>query len=351
MRRRVIAILAVTVPCSGLIAAEGSATRTPEACRALRGDAERLACYDGLFGAPEDALIEPAPSPVATTTVTDTPSLLDQRWELSPEQKRGTFRVAPYKPIYILGAFHSSNPNETPSSPAPDHTVTTPLDIRSTEVKFQFSLKSKLWENVIGNYSDLWFGYTQASHWQLYNAEESRPFRETDYEPELILNFRTHYSVFGWTGRMAGVSLTHVSNGRNVPLSRSWNRVIAQVGFDRPGWTVLFRPWWRLHESPSDDDNPDIEDFIGRGEILVTRNWRDHEVSAQLRHTFRDGDRSRGSIELNWAFPIKGRLKGYLQYFNGYGESLIDYNHTANYIGLGVSLIDWYSASPAMTRD
>jgi phospholipase A1 len=150
--------------------------------------------------------------------------------------------------------------------------------------------------------------------------------------------------------RMSGVSLTHVSNGRNIPLSRSWNRVIGQVGFDRPGWSIVARPWWRIQEDPSSDDNPDIQDFMGRGEVLVTHNWGEHEISAQLRHSLRGGARSHGSLELNWAFPIHGELKGYLQYFSGYGESLIDYNHSANYVGIGVSLIEWYSNTAEATR-
>jgi phospholipase A1 len=150
---------------------------------------------------------------------------------------------------------------------------------------------------------------------------------------------------------MAGVSLTHQSNGRAVPLSRSWNRVIGSVALDRPGWTVMFRPWLRLREDRSSDDNPDIQDFMGRADLTVTHNWAGNEVSAVMRHSLRSGDRSHGSLELNWAFPIHGELKGYLQYFTGYGESLIDYNHTGNYVGIGVSLVEWYSHSAETTRN
>jgi phospholipase A1/A2 len=331
--------------------APAQAQDSPETCRAVRSADERLACYDRLFGGPEGALIEQTPNPPAQPVPEPRPSsLLDQRWELSQDQKQGSFRVSPYKPVYILAAFHSSRPNELPSSPSEGHSVLDPLGISNTETKFQLSLKSKLWEDVIGDNSDLWFGYTQSSRWQLFNASQSRPFRETDYEPELMLNFSTHYSLpWGWDARMAGLSFTHVSNGRDVPLSRSWNRVIGQIGFDRPGWTVVVRPWWRVHEDRSSDDNPDIEDYMGRGEVLVTRNWRGHEISALARHSLRDGERSRGAIELNWAFPIRGELKGYLHFFSGYGESLIDYNHTANYVGLGVSLVEWYSSTAETT--
>ena len=333
--------------------APGANGKTPETCRAIRMEKERLACYDELFGAPEGALIEqtPNPPPVAAVTEPKPSSLLDQRWELSPDQKQGSFRVDPHKPVYILAAYHSSDANERPSSPSKDHSVLDSLGLQNTETKFQISLKSKLWEDVLGGYSDLWFGYTQSSRWQVFNGAQSRPFRETDYEPELLLNFRTHQELpWGWDMRMSGVSLTHVSNGRDVPQSRSWNRVIGQFGFDRPGWTVLVRPWWRIHEDRASDDNPDIEDFMGRGEVLVTRNWGGHELSALFRHSLRGGERSHSALELNWAFPIHGELKGYLQFFSGYGESLIDYNHSANYVGLGVSLIEWYSNTAETQR-
>jgi phospholipase A1 len=353
-RTRILAVASsFTLAYSALIQAQAPAApaKTPDACRAIRAEKERLACYDELFGAPEGAPVEQTPNPpTAAIAQPETSSLLEQSWELTPVEKQGSFRVNPYKPVYILAAFHSSGANERPSSPSEGHTVINSLGLQDTEAKFQISLKSKLWENVLGNYSDLWFGYTQSSRWQVFNGSLSRPFRETDYEPELLLNFRTHKELpFGWDLRMTGVSVTHASNGRDVPLSRSWNRVIGQIGFDRPGWTVVVRPWWRIHEDRNSDDNPDIEDFMGRGELLLTRNWRGHEISGLFRHSLRGGERSHSALELNWAFPIHGELKGYLQFFSGYGESLIDYNHSANYVGLGVSLIEWNS-NTAETR-
>jgi phospholipase A1 len=358
--RRTLATALTSILCTLVLstlarqatAAEPIGEDPTAACRALRTDMDRLACYDKLFGAPEGAFIEQTPGPPSQpVAVREDASLLDQRWELSPEQKQGTFRVSPHKPVFILAAHHASSTNDSPSTPSDGHSVPEPLDLTNTETKFQISLKSKLWEDVLGDFSDLWFGYTQSSRWQLFNASESRPFRETDYEPELMLAFRTHYPLFGWQGRLAGLSFSHQSNGRQVPLSRSWNRVIAQVGFDRPGWSILVRPWWRVHEDRSSDDNPDIEDFMGRGDVLVTRNWRGHEISAMFRHSLRTGDRAHGAVELNWAFPIRGELKGYVQFFNGYGESLVDYNHTASYVGVGVSLIEWYSQAAELARN
>ncbi len=355
---------------------------SPEACALVDTDAARLACYDTLFGRnPEvtqaaDAAATAAKQErreerqAARSADTEAPatervkqrigevfrndgheqalanagkgSLLDSRWELAQDSKLGAFQLRAYKPVYLLPAFWTSDKNQRPQSPNPANTVTTAQPLDSTELKFQLSFKTKVVENLFGDNGDIWAGYTQSSRWQAYNADNSRPFRETNYEPEVMLVFRNGYSIGGWRGRMSGISLTHQSNGRPDPLSRSWNRVILNVGLDRENWALVLRPWYRLPEDREDDNNPNISDYMGRGDATLTWNKNGHEVSLMARHSLRGGDRSHGALQLDYGFPISNLLRGHVQVFDGYGESLIDYNHKATYIGLGVSLLEWY---------
>jgi phospholipase A1 len=358
----------LTVACALLGSAWTCAARAQNpspmdirACTAIESDAQRLACYDHATGrvnlpAPRKRTDESTTMPgvfghdlhsraaveQANPEVAAPLSLLDSRWELSPEAKLGTFNVRGYKPVYLLPVFATSNQNDSPHSPNPLNTVTTPQQLQNIEGKFQLSLKTKLWQGVFGDAGDLWLGYTQSSRWQVYNSRISRPFRETDYEPEAMLVFDTHYDVFGWDGRLLGIGINHQSNGRSNPLSRSWNRVVADVGFERDGWTLMLRPWWRIHEGGPDDNNPDVSDYMGRGEMQIVREWDGQEFSMLLRHSLRGGSRSHGAGQFTWSFPMAGNLRGYVELFKGYGESLIDYNHNATYLGLGVSLLDWY---------
>jgi phospholipase A1/A2 len=328
------------------------------ACTAIESDALRLACYDqatgrvnlpaaqkrvgetpvgpGVFG------LDSASGQAGNSEVARPLSLLDSRWELAPETKLGTYNVRGYKPVYLLPLFATSHRNNQPQSPNPANSVATAQQLGNIEAKFQLSLKTKLWQGVFGDNGDLWLGYTQSSRWQVYNTDQSRPFRETNYEPELALMFDTHYSVLGWDGRLLGIGVSHQSNGRADPLSRSWNRVIADVGFERDGWTVMLRPWWRIPEQARDDDNPDITDYMGRGEVQIVHEAGGQEFGMLLRHSFRGGSRSHGAAQFTWSFPVAGNLRGYMELFKGYGESLIDYNHNATYLGVGVSLLDWY---------
>jgi phospholipase A1 len=333
------------------------------ACTAIESDAQRLACYDHATGRVNLPIAQKRVDETTTTpsifsrdrqktasagvepnSEVATPlSLLDSRWELSPESKLGTYNIRGYKPVYVLPAFLTSNQNNQPHSPNPNNTVTDQGEqLDNVEAKFQLSLKAKVWQGVFGDAGDLWVGYTQSSRWQVYNSQLSRPFRETDYEPEAMLVFGTHYRVFGWEGRMLGIGVNHQSNGRGDPLSRNWNRVIANVGFERDGWTVMLRPWWRVPEARSDDNNPDIGNYMGRAEMQVVHEWHGQEFGMLLRHSLRGGSRSHGSARFSWSFPMAGNLRGYMEVFKGYGESLIDYNHNATYLGLGVSLLDWY---------
>lgn len=341
---------------------------TAEACAALESSAERLACYDALFKIPvtdkpeivseRRAAVELAPEPdnlkekigktVSNIYVSEgsklTPnlSLLDSRWELSPESKLGTWNIRSYQPVYLMPGFWTSKKNEFPQSENPNNTETEKQNLTSTEAKFQLSLKTKAVENILGNNGDLWLGYTQSSRWQMYNSEESRPFRETNYEPEASFVLRTNYDLLGLNWRMLGLTFNHQSNGRSDPLSRSWNRVMLNFGFEKDNFALMIRPWYRFEEKREDDNNPEIKNYIGRGDMTAFYRYNEHDFSLMLRHTLKGGDDNRGAVQFDWSFPISGRLRGQFQLFDGYGESLIDYNHRATYVGLGISLMNWF---------
>lgn len=350
---------------------------SPQACLALDSSADRLSCYDTAFGrqplqATETTAV-PAESTAQTSATTTTEatasakpikatslletlnpfnttdsvshpdlSLLDRRWELSEQSKLGTFNIRANRPVYLLPAMYTSRVNDLPTSPNPVNQVQDLQALKHVEAKFQISLKTKAVEGLFGEYGDVWLGYTQVSRWQVYNEDESRPFRETNYEPEASLIFNTQYQVLGWQGRLLGLTLNHQSNGRALPLSRSWNRAILNIGLERDNWVVMLRPWYRFAEDTDKNDNADIEDFTGKGELQVVHKRNQNEYALLLRHNLESGSEAKGAVQFDWTFPVKGALRGHVQIFDGYGESLIDYNHRATYVGLGISLSSWY---------
>ena len=156
---------------------------TTKTCAELSNDSERLACYDQLAAPagktePVDDGMEGWDRRLQTPADSGS-SLLNERWEL--RENRGKFVFRPYKPVYFFPLFYSSDPNQLPTTPNPRTTVSDPLNVDSTEAKFQLSFKTKIGDNLIAGAGDLWLGYTQTSRWQIYSQDESRPFRETNH--------------------------------------------------------------------------------------------------------------------------------------------------------------------------
>jgi phospholipase A1 len=324
-------------------------------CAKIEGDKERLKCFDNLAGQKTLIKTDTRTTPQKTTDTKTTstekttnietpqetakPSVMSKRWELDPLSRKKAPLIRAHRSNYILPFSYNSSLNKDPI-----------LDLNSdakaenAEAKFQISFKVKLLEDIMDKDVDLWFGYTQLSFWQLYNSAFSSPLRETDYEPELLLNFRTDYDFLGMKGRIINLGVNHQSNGRSKPLSRNWNRIVANFGFEKDDFNLLVKTWYKIPESSSDDDNPDIDKYMGYGELWGTYHWKKHRFSAMLRNNLRINE-NRGAIQLDWNFPfplIKSeRVSGYIQYFNGYGESLLDYNANSNRIGIGVMLADW----------
>jgi len=323
-------------------------------CAAIGNDIERLKCFDSLAGRgsvkkPAAALPAKNDKPrqteaAATVPPADekqpAPSVMSRHWELDPASREKAPVIRAHRPNYLLPAAYVSSPNK-------DTSLDVDPDARAqnNEAKFQLSFKVKLWEDVAGKDMDLWFAYTQLAFWQLYNSAFSSPFRETNYEPEVLLNFRTDYDILGLKGRIVNLGINHQSNGRAKPLSRSWNRIVANFGFERNNFNLLLKTWYRIPENEQDDDNPDIDKYLGYGEIWGYYYVNKHRLAAMWRNNLRPGD-NRGAVQLDWSFPLpfihNERLSGYIQYFNGYGESLLDYNANVNRIGIGIMLTDWH---------
>ena len=216
-------------------------------------------------------------------------------------------------------------------------------DLKDAEAKFQISLKVPLLTNHLLREGDqIFFGFTLQSWWQIYAEKLSKPFRETNYQPEFF--YFTPISVHPFGGNSAlAIGAEHQSNGRSQLLSRGWNRVYINYLYEKRNFALSLRPWYRIEESPKSspsdgqgDDNPDITDYMGHFELgMIYKYDSDYEFSFMGRNNFAT---HKGFVELGVTFPLWGKLKGYAQVSSGYGESLIDYNVNQKRFGIGIAL-------------
>jgi len=320
-------------------------------------NAERLKCYDNAAS----AVVAPVLLPVGKNELAEKVepengvvahperSYLTRTWNLDNRDNRDESklgRLRPHRQSYLL-VRETSNTNNQPASPVAGHSALAPNDIDALEAKFQLSFKAD-----IGSQNDIdffglntlrfWCAYTQQSNWQVFNTRNSSPFRETNYEPELI-------AAFG-TGKESGlklvnIGLAHQSNGRPLPESRSWNRIYLQGGWEWNNSTsILARGWYRIPESPLKDDNPDITDYVGRADLVA--RWepadKSQAVAILLRNNLR-WSRNRGFLQFDWSMPVDlgNAARMHAQLTSGFGESLIDYNHRQNTLGVGFSFREW----------
>jgi len=228
-------------------------------------------------------------------------SLVEQRLAAEREAAARPFSILAHKPNYFLVAAYNWEGWES--------------DIKNNDIEsqFQLSLKVPLAVGLFGDRMDLYGAYTNRSFWQMYNSENSEPF--------------------GWV---------HQSNGRSRDFSRSWNRLYGSFLFERGRWAFLIKPWVWVSKDRETSDSPDIDEYMGHGELRLAYGKNGHVLSAMMRNQLESGF-DRGAVELSWSFPVFDYpyLKGYVQYFYGYGESLIDYNNKVNRLGIGISVTDW----------
>lgn len=325
---------------------------------------KRLACFDSISTpaietTAENALTENTAKPSesspkngATVAIKKTNtdlSYLERKWRLTSEGDWDISDFETYKSNYLL-ITQTNNTNDTPYSPNQINVADRNLDAQ--DLKFQLSLKTELLHNIplinslpYVTSSRVWAAYTQQSYWQIFDSGASRPLRENDYEPELILSLGIDNEVGGvknnYIPRMLNLGVVHQSNGRSNPVSRSWNRFYVEGGWELTDrLSLMVRPWWRIPESDKKDDNPDIEKYLGYGD--VTLRWetpsRKSAISVLLRNNLRSDNKGFAQIDLQQRVFNNPYIKLHLMLSSGYGESLLDYNHSQNIFGFGLSL-------------
>lgn len=331
-----------------------------QACKGIPDATERLACFDGLL-VEQPVKQRSAVMPVegkANIKLTKSSSeceppppiddkhgrYLSRKWHLSKECDEAEFlSLEPHRQNYIVVSM-SSNPNDnaqTPSLPP-----TGERGLQNKDVQFQISLKTQLLSDLPFvrelpwvDTSRLWAAYTQRSYWQVFDGGKSEPFRETNFAPELILSLGLSDDRPRWLPRMVNLGALHESNGREEPYSRSWNRIYLEAGWQLGDqYTVIAKPWWA--PSSDMDDNPDISRYLGYGDLTLRWDSVAHDKWAELllRNNFRSDNK--GYARVNFNYAISKHLSWYLMLSSGYGESLLDYNHHQNTIGLGFAVGD-----------
>lgn len=297
-------------------------------CSLISSNSERLHCYDQLS-------IKTSAGQNNEPDISTSVQLTDTIKAAEPDKRvinKGRWlNIEPYRRNYILPVTFNENVNQDLYTGPGEQ-----FKSDDTEIKFQLSFQLPVWENIFATDLDLYIAYTQLSFFQVYNDEYSRPFRETVYEPELGLRWEPDFKFADWTLESLRLSYNHQSNGRSKPLSRSWDRVIGQLKFSNDELGLGIRLWQRVDAVPLDDDNPDIDDYMGNGELFASYDMGKHRLGLMLRNPF-----EYEAYQVDWTYLFSEKVGLYLQYYHGYGESLLDYDHRVDRIGIGFMLNEW----------
>jgi len=222
---------------------------------------------------------------------------------------------------------------------------------KAPAVKFQFSFKYRLlgedskFGALIPPFRGFYFSYTQRSLWDI--DASSSPFYDTSYMPELFFEWlapqnNAKKSGFRWLGMQTGMQ--HESNGKDGTDSRGLNTAYLRAAMtfgQLDGWQLQLIPRVFTYIGTS-SNNADIARYRGYGELrlAVGRN-----ESVQLAISPRIGtDRRNASIQVDLTQPVRIpliNLETYLQlqYFSGYGESLLTYDRKSTVWRLGMAFV------------
>ena len=215
-----------------------------------------------------------------------------------------------------------------------------------TSARFQLSAKYRLFtppsDRPATFAENLYLGYTQTSLWDLEG--DSKPFIDTTFNPSFFWLKDDVWQSANQDWRIGvNAGVEHMSNGKDGPDSRSINDGYIQPSlhyrFDS-GSTLSFGPKIKGYFGKA-SENKDYTDYAGYVDWNV--RWA-QDNGPVLSAMYRQGDKRRRTTQVDFAWPLRSwfDMNGYvhLQYFNGYGETLLGYNErNKSQFRIGVSIV------------
>ena len=213
--------------------------------------------------------------------------------------------------------------------------VGAPLGTKPTKensnVKFQISISQRLTKSTLPFNTYLYLTYTQKVIWNVF--EKSMPMKDMNFNPGIGLGRMIIHKdkVIGFSY----FQLEHESNGRDGDASRSWNKISMYAGLQlNRYWDVQAKFWLPIVDGGL---NKDILDYSGIFQISANYNWSDR-FTAGMVFVKRRGFNFNGNIQLGLSYKLFKNQNQYLylQYYNGYGEYLLDYNKYQSMLRIGL---------------
>lgn len=236
--------------------------------------------------------------------------------EPTPMEQFSKF-IRPYEPIYFLMG---------PETPA---------------AKFQFSLKVVPFDTLLNSAIQPTVGYTQTSFWDLFGR--SSPFFDTSYKPSAFVYFPNVFRGTNlWKLDLQG-GYQHESNGKGGDSSRSMNTIYLQACLelgDPNKWHAALTPraWFYILDL---SDNPDIANYRGYANLEVKGGYEKYEFRAKVQM----GDSAQHvGVQFDLSAPLLRKVHFmpyfHIQYWNGYGETFLEYKKYTQSIRVGLGLIE-----------
>lgn len=220
-----------------------------------------------------------------------------------------------YKDNYFIFGPSLNHPNKT-----------------NTNIKFQISIAQRLTKSVLPWGTYLYLFYSQKCFWNV--LENSMPMTDLNFNPGIGLT-KPLYVKSRYIGK-ATLMIEHESNGRDSIQSRSWNKVslAANVMIDKC-LLVHGKIWLPIVDGMN---NKDILHYCGIYQGGVQIYSPNQRFSGSIMLTKRLGKflNYNTVIELSYRIFKRDNQYLFLQYYNGYGEGLLEYNKFHNQIRVGI---------------